>query len=402
MISYKNKVVENLLYSLNNYDEIIDSSNNKKKLNKINKDLNQKLNLEKDKISSYYDNNHLWDKLKKFSNEYEFIYTSSYVNVYNNIANINPISRSFFKLWEILHDFDFIIPNNTTKLKTAHIAEGPGGFIECVYRYLYQNNIESENEIYGVTLLSNDRNIPNWKIKRNFINKYNITLNNKDEYDGDLYKLENIEKFINIVKNNSDTYNCCDFITADGGFDFSSDYNEQENNFIIFLICEIYIIINLLKKNSNAIVKIYDIYSRNSIKILYILTLFFDEVFIIKPLSSRPANSEKYILCKSFNYKNDIISKYKNILKNIIITKNLNLLDDSLPYKFIKQITEYNKFYTERQIKYINKTIELIEKIKNNEVFDDKLYLKNIYNENKRYSIEWCKHYNINIKNDIK
>ena len=45
---------------------------------------------------------------------------------------------------------------------------------------------------------------------------------------------------------------------------------------------------------------------------------------------------------------------------------------------------------------------ELIEKIKNNEVFDDKLYLKNIYNENKRYSIEWCKHYNINIKNDIK
>ena len=63
MISYKNKVVENLLYSLNNYDEIIDSSNNKKKLNKINKDLNQKLNLEKDKISSYYDNNHLWDKL---------------------------------------------------------------------------------------------------------------------------------------------------------------------------------------------------------------------------------------------------------------------------------------------------------------------------------------------------
>ena len=402
MISYKNKVVKDLLYSLNNYDDIIGSSNNKTKLNKINKDLNQKLNFEKDKISSYYDKNYLWDKLKKFSNEYEFIYTSSYVNLYNNIANINPISRSFFKLWEILHDFDFIIPRDTKKLKTAHIAEGPGGFIECVYRYLYQNNIESENEIYGITLLSNDRNIPNWKIKRNFINKYNITLNNKDEYDGDLYKLENIEKFINIVKNNSDTYNCCDFITADGGFDFSSDYNEQENNFIIFLICEIYIIINLLKNNSNAIVKIYDIYSRNSIKILYILTLFFDEVFIIKPLSSRPANSEKYILCKSFNYKNDIISKYKNILKNIIITKNLNLLDDSLPYKFIKQITEYNKFYTDRQIKYINKTIELIEKIKNNEVFDDKLYLKNIYNENKRYSIEWCKHYNIDIKNDIK
>ena len=397
MSLYTNKLENKLIFSISNYDTINDNSNNKKKFSKYNRDLNDTLNTEKNKIDSYYNNN-LWDKLKKFSNQYEFIYTTSYVNDYKNIANINPISRSFFKLWEILYDFKFIIPHNIKNLKTAHIAEGPGGFIECIYKYLVKNKINISTEIHGITLLSGDRNIPKWKIRKNFIDKFNIKLNNKDDTSGDLYKIDNINTFIKNVSLTSDNTNCCDFVTADGGFDFSENYNTQENDFIIFLICEIYIIFNILKDNGNAVIKLYDIYSRNSMKILYILTLFFDEVFIIKPFSSRPANSEKYVLCKSFKISNENLDRYKERFKNIIVTQNLNLLDDSIPYKFIKLISEYNKFYTERQILYIRSTLSLIEKINNNEIFDTKLYLKELYNTNKKYAINWCKNYNIVIK----
>ena len=391
MTLYTNKLENKLIFSISNYDIIDGNSNNKKKLSKYNRDLNDTLNIEKNKIDSYYNNN-LWDKLKKFSNQYEFIYTTSYVNDYKNIANINPISRSFFKLWEILYDFKFIIPHNIKNLKTAHIAEGPGGFIECIYKYL------SKNKIHGITLLSGDRNIPKWKIRKNFIDKFNIKLNNKDDTSGDLYKIDNINTFIRNVSLTSDNTNCCDFVTADGGFDFSENYNTQENDFIIFLICEIYIIFNILKDNGNAVIKLYDIYSRNSMKILYILTLFFDEVFIIKPFSSRPANSEKYVLCKSFKMSNENLDRYKERFKNIIVTQNLNLLDDSIPYKFIKLISEYNKFYTERQILYIQNTLSLIEKINNNEIFDAKLFLKELYNTNKKYAVNWCMNYSIVIK----
>lgn len=397
MTLYTNKLENNLIFSISNYDIIDCNSNNKKKLSKYNRDLNDTLNIEKNKIDSYYNNN-LWDKLKKFSNQYEFIYTTSYVNDYKNIANINPISRSFFKLWEILYDFKFIIPHNIKNLKTAHIAEGPGGFIECIYKYLVKNKINISTEIHGITLLSGDRNIPKWKIRKNFIDKFNIKLNNKDDTSGDLYKIDNINTFIKNVSLTSDNTNCCDFVTADGGFDFSENYNTQENDFIIFLICEIYIIFNILKDNGNAVIKLYDIYSRNSMKILYILTLFFDEVFIIKPFSSRPANSEKYVLCKSFKISNENLDRYKERFKNIIVTQNLNLLDDSIPYKFIKLISEYNKFYTERQILYIRNTLSLIEKINNNEIFDTKLFLKELYNTNKKYAVNWCKNYSIVIK----
>jgi|TARA_B110000259_G_scaffold7006_1_gene7715 23S rRNA U2552 (ribose-2'-O)-methylase RlmE/FtsJ len=397
MSLYQEKINNKLIYCISNYEKINDNGNNKKKLSKYNKDLNNLLNLEKNKIDSYYNNN-LWDKLKKFSNQYEFIYTTSYVNDYKNVADINPISRSFFKLWEILYDFKYIIPPDTKNLKTAHIAEGPGGFIECIYKYLIKNNIKSNNEIHGITLLSSDRNIPNWKIKKYIIDKFNIKLNKKNDCNGDLYKIESINEFINNVSLSSNITNCCDFVTADGGFDFSENYNTQENDFIIFLISEIYIIINILKEGGSAVIKIYDIYSRNSMKILYILTLFFEKVFIIKPLSSRPANSEKYILCESFIINDNILSKYKENFKNIIETKNLNLLDSIIPYKFIKVITDYNKFYTERQKLYIQNTLILIEKINNNEIFDTSIFLKELYNNNKMYAINWCKNYNIDIK----
>ena len=47
---------------------------------------------------------------------------------------------------------------------------------------------------------------------------------------------------------------------------------------------------------------------------MYIISLFFEKIYIIKPLTSRPANSEKYILC--YRYKNFSESKiYFNILK---------------------------------------------------------------------------------------
>ena len=399
---YTNSKEPLLVFNINEYVELTEGKN-RNKINRTNSTLNEILNIEKNKISTHYNNNSSWDKVKKFSNEYEFIYTSSYANDYKNISNTIPISRSFFKLWEIINNYDDIIPLNTENLKTAHIAEGPGGFIECVYKYLDKYNINSINEIHGITLLSNNKTIPNWKIKKNYINKYNIHLNNINDGDGDLYNFDNITSFMESVKNGSDSYNCCDFITADGGFDFSENFNEQEKDFIIFLICEIYLVLNLLKVGGNAVIKIYDIYSKESIKILYILTIFFEEVLIVKPLSSRPANSEKYLLCRNYIMNNEDYNKFNELFKEIILSKDLRLLEnENAPYRFLKHITNYNKYYTDRQIRYINKTIELINKINkinsNNEIINERLFLKNIYNSNKKYAIEWCKNYNIDTR----
>lgn len=387
---FSSKLNKNLIYEIF-YDEKVGFYKQKKNIYKKNIELNLKLNSHKNKIDSIYSENpSLWDEIKKFSNEYEFIYTNN-LDKFKNVSNIFPISRSYFKLWEILHDFKLIDFKEGDNFTSCHLAEGPGGFIECIYRYI-SNYITSDFtniRIYGSTLISKDTTIPKWKIKKSIQKKFSIDLNYSLEENGDLYDINQVEMFINKVGKYS-----CNLLTADGGFDFSQNYNNQETNFITLFVSEIFIILNLLKDGANSIIKIYDIYSKNSIKVLFIFSLFFDKFYIIKPLTSRPANSEKYILGYKFK-KNSEYDFYIDILKKIIITKNLDYLNNNniiVQFEFIDKILNYNKWYTERQISYIDKTIEYINQYK---VKKNKDYLSNIYNTNKELCISWCKTYNL-------
>lgn len=387
---FSSKVNSNLIYDLS-YDKKIGCYKQKKSLYKENLSLNSTLNKEKNKIDAIYDkNSKLWDDLKKFSNEYEFVYTSSYGS-FKNISNIYPISRSYFKLWEILHDFDLINIKNDEFFISCHLAEGPGGFIECLYKYIikYITDNFRNIKIYGSTLLSDNSSIPKWKLKKNIQEHFNLILNYSLDDSGDLYDINEVNKLITKIGKHN-----CNLITADGGFDFSNNYNHQEKDFMNLFISEAYIMLNLLKNNGNGIIKIYDIYSKNSIKIMYIISLFFEKIYIIKPLTSRPANSEKYILC--YRYKNFSESKiYFNIFETIIQDKDLNHLNNdkvAVEYNFIEKILEYNRWYTERQISYINKTIKYIDDYNNN---TDKNYLIKLYNYNKKKCVNWCRKYNI-------
>ena len=49
-----------------------------------------------------------WDKMKKIANPYELVYTSYNNKRKDSIADYKPISRSFFKLWEIDKKFNII------------------------------------------------------------------------------------------------------------------------------------------------------------------------------------------------------------------------------------------------------------------------------------------------------
>tara|TARA_R110001592_G_scaffold164942_1_gene399082 strand:- start:71 stop:1306 length:1236 start_codon:yes stop_codon:yes gene_type:complete len=408
---YSSKVKNNLIFKLDNSISLPpinlpnDKLNDRKKLYKQNNYFLEKLNIQKNKIDTIYETDSLlWDEIKKFTNEYEFVYTN-HNSTYKNISNIYPISRSYFKLWEIIHDFNLIKIadfSRDTKFRSVHIAEGPGGFIESIYKYItkYITNDFKDILIYGNTLLSNHSSIPKWKIKKNIQELYNIILNKNDDI-GDLYNINYVD---NIIKFNTDCdgNGLCNLVTADGGFDFSSNYNQQENNFLNLFVSEIYIILNILKEDSNAVIKIYDIFSKISIKLLYILQLFFDKIYITKPLTSRPANSEKYIICCNFK-KNIKINFYLRAFKEIIQKNDISLIEDyniMVDYDFIKSLIDYNNFYVDRQIYYIEKTLSIIEHIKNTNNINNREevlnnYLRNLYNLNKNKCITWCKTYSI-------
>ena len=56
------------------------------------------------------------------------------------------------------------------------------------------------------------------------------------------------------------------------------------------------------KQGGHFILKVFDIFHQSSVELIYLLSCFYERVYIIKPHTSRHANSEKYIVCKKFKF----------------------------------------------------------------------------------------------------
>ena len=301
-----------------------------------------------------------WEKFKKLNNKYEYIYTSS--NKSRNISNIDPISRSYFKLHEIIKDFNIY----DLTISTC-IAEGPGGFINC----LLDNNAK---DIYGITLLTNDRRIPFWN--NGLVKNDKVHINTKIN-TGDIYIKQNALDFINNVKQNS----LSDLVTSDGGFDYSNDFNKQEISSYKLLFCEIFIALKVQKEGGVFIIKVFDLFYHKTIQLLYLLFLSYDEFHIYKPTISRLSNSEKYIVCKGFKPFNKEITD----LLELYYDKSDNLHID-VPKEFIYKINEYNNLFVNNQIDYIKKILKFNVSNINERI-----------NEQIKHSFDWCVKYSIPI-----
>ena len=70
------------------------------------------------------------------------------------------LSRAFYKLWEILFIFDILPYDNS--ITTAHLAEGPGSFVQSVIMFRDKfNKDKSNNDKYcAITLDNNNKDNP--------------------------------------------------------------------------------------------------------------------------------------------------------------------------------------------------------------------------------------------------
>lgn len=328
-----------------------------------------------------------WDNTKKYTNPYEFIHTNV-PNTKNSISKIKPISRAFFKLIEI-YNTHHLLPQNDSRLKSFHLAEGPGGFIEAT-TYLRNN---SNDKYYGMTLIEDKNiNVPGWNKVDFLLKKYpNIELEKGADKTGDLYKEENLKYIIQKHAHSMD------IITADGGFDFSADFNKQEQLAFRLIFTQVIYALVMQKKNGHFVLKIFDIFEDCTIDILYLLSSFYEKVIIMKPYTSRYANSEKYVVCKYFKYDkiDDLYPKFVGILKffngfDFSKYKIKSILDIPIQNYYINSINEINAVLGHQQIDNILNTIKIIT---HKDKKQEKIY--NLKCQNVTKCINWC------IKNNI-
>jgi 23S rRNA U2552 (ribose-2'-O)-methylase RlmE/FtsJ len=408
-------------------------------------------------IKKQIDNNmELWDNMKKFTNPYEFIHTVI-PGCKVATSQLKPLSRSFYKMIEISHTMELFKDSSRRSVKTFHLAEGPGGFIEAT-RHIRTSSLKHElyvqstiphppglspekpvEEIikdiykndrhYGMTLINdNDANIPGWGKSKGFLKKNpNVIIEKGVTGTGDLLCPENLVYYYENFNNSMD------IVTGDGGFDFSIDFNHQELLASKLLFAQISFALAIQKEQGHFVLKVFDLFTRSSIECLYLLSSLYEEVHIIKPNTSRLANSEKYIVCKYFHRNEKYTKLMSSIIKNYPLLQtdssntksnsllgkekeetenskeintgevdhnhNHSILHHFLPfpieYYFVNKIEDYNAIFGQQQIENITTTMSNISSKAKADKID------NLKKNNIMKCISWCEKHNIPSNNSI-
>lgn len=376
-----------------------------------------------------------WDTHKKYTNTYEYIHTN-HPHKKRPVSKYKPLSRSYFKMIELSRElslFPFLFSygvitdggkpskenecdvlrlekysEENAPIRTFHLAEGPGGFIEAV-----ANLRKNPQDVYiGMTIqdTKNDGTIPTWKKSNHFLSENpNVYIENGIDGTGDILSIANFEYC-------SEKYaSSMDLITADGGFDFSADFNNQELQIARLLFAQIAFALVMQKPGGHFVLKIFDCFYDCTVDLLALLSSFYKTVYITKPKTSRSGNSEKYVVCKGFvgtpsrrdtllSYEDKSSSLTDNVvfpyLRNVFVRLNNSdhsscenyihrFMSISIPHYFCVKLEEYNSVFGTIQIENIHNTIMMIErKLKSDRI--DQMIHANIVK-----CIEWCIQYNI-------
>jgi hypothetical protein len=282
--------------------------------------------------------------------------TNHYFNITKDLMKIN--SFEYYILWEILLFFNIC---DMDKLTYTSINENSGDFIKAIINYRQKiNNGIAKDKIFNKYInMPKDYNIPNEII--DLLNK----------------------TFPNLIKqdNSKNSIEYSNLITCNGDYNFKNDnFEEQKSYKLIF--SQIITALKIQEFKGNLIIKIFESYTLPTIKMIYLLSSFYEEVYIYKPYFSRMFYSDKYVICKFFKYDNQ---KDMTLLNNKIISleKCLQNINDSdkyiydiypnliVPMNFLDKFKFINIKLSNYQQIMIN---EIIKYIKENNYFGDKYH----------------------------
>ncbi|CAF0789150.1 unnamed protein product [Didymodactylos carnosus] len=225
-------------------------------------------------------------------------------NAYETIRGAMFMNRAAIKLANIDSVFGWIfsdpqIPNTQKSLVQpsepfyfVDMCAGPGGFSEYL---LWRRNWRSKG--FGFTLRGkSDFRLHDFLIgtPETFDPYYGV----KDiEGDGDITNPENLDALQSYV------HKCTmdagvHVATADGGFSVEGQENIQEILSKQLYLCQFLTALSVLRPGGNFVCKLFDLFTPFSVGLVYLMYRTFNQIAIHKPVSSRPANSERYIICK--------------------------------------------------------------------------------------------------------
>uniref|UniRef100_A0A1I7ZIG7 Cap-specific mRNA (nucleoside-2'-O-)-methyltransferase 1 n=1 Tax=Steinernema glaseri TaxID=37863 RepID=A0A1I7ZIG7_9BILA len=261
------------------------------------------------------------------------------------------------------------VDRNAPLFYFADVCAGPGGFSEYM---LWRKGFYNAKG-FGFTLKGKD----DFKLFRfqagtpEFFEPYYGVDN-----DGNVMSPQNITALADVVKRGTGGQGGVDLMMADGGFSVEGQENIQEILSKRLYLCQFLVSLSIVRPETedrpggNFVCKLFDIFTPFSIGLIYLMYIAYRKISLHKCHTSRPANSERYIMCEGLTQEGaTVIREYftaiNNKLNDLEKGKKKGPADDVMeivpeevikddPY-FMDYILDHNNSLARRQIQYLNK-----------------------------------------------
>lgn len=320
-------------------------------------------------------------------------------NIY--IDNITEQTKLFKEHWDTLiriyHPYEFISEITQSKFSFSHRY---AMHLELIH-FLTSTN-SNQYKLFGETL-SIGNNLPIRTLcffsnDPDNLNKMNY-LKTKDKNISSIsveYNSTNIDKLL------SHNLSSIDYITV-GSHSYADDEDEYART---SYICVLYTLC-FQKQYGNAIIKVFNIDSILSIGIIALLTSMYQEVQIVKPITSYVHSSEVFIVCKFFLPLNSncFYAKFVDIIKKL---PQINYEHDVLECHIVNllllnKINEISVFFYQRRLENVhtilNSTVLQLLKNKQNFMIDFKHKMHTVIKNNLHKCIQWLSQYSVQTFN---
>jgi 23S rRNA U2552 (ribose-2'-O)-methylase RlmE/FtsJ len=341
----------------------------------------------KNEINLFYQEGK-WDDYKKITNPYEYVFLSWNRRTSRSVATRQPLSRSYFKmveLWKRLNLTEYLgtLVASHGGFVSAHAAEGPGGFIEAC-SVISEKNAWAFKSATAITLRSEAKNVPGWRKAARFLaTNPQVVIHDGADGTGNILLKENQDAFVQSVRDAHPAG--VHLFTADGGFDFSNDYNAQEDSIFPLLLAETLLGLRVLAKGGCLVIKCFDTTEQPTMDLIWLISRSFCEWGIVKPRTSRAGNAERYIVGKGFLGD---IEDILGVLETTQIKQSFTLPliqhpTGDLWKKVLMSMSDLQEKIEHMELHVIRETLDLIK-------HTDHSVIRRLVEDNVVRSIAWC------------
>lgn len=260
---------------------------------------------------------------KKTTGAREFVSARRACNPYESLGEgrnggLNSLfmNRSAVKLANIDAMLDFVVSRPIEEdgsFSFVDLCAAPGGFSEYL-GYRCHSNGRKVIRGYGMSLLSRNeygKGTP-WQMQdsagteEGAYSQYKVCRGH--DGTGDILNWNNVLALQALVRSDSQMFrptsdggHVVDLVVADGGFDAQRNSDRQEALAQKLVLCEGSAGLLLLKPGGTLLMKMFGFQTEIIRSMMKDIFLLFADVIAVKPISSRPASAERYVVCRGFH-----------------------------------------------------------------------------------------------------